>query len=53
MSLQRQFNRNSLKKLVKNRNLSSTWEIFQRKKYGDWYKKICKKSKNGSGNNNN
>lgn len=53
MSLQRQFNRDNLRKLVKNKNLSSTWETFQRKKYGDFYKKICKKAKHGSGINNN
>lgn len=41
----RKFKRDKLRKQVGNRNMKSSWERLQRKKYGRWYKDICKKKK--------
>lgn len=43
--MERKFRRNQLRKEVGNRNLQSSWERFQREKYGQGYKSICRKRK--------
>lgn len=42
--MQRKFNRNSLRKLVGNKddNLQMAWQRFQMNKYGEDYHKICR-----------
>ena len=39
--MQRKFTRDNLRKKVGNKNLREAWEMFQKNKYGRFYKEVC------------
>ena len=44
MSIKRKMKRESMRKQVGARNMETTWEQYQREKYGKDYKAICKQN---------
>lgn len=44
MSIKRKMKRESMRKQVGTRNMETTWEQYQREKYGKDYKAICKQN---------